>query len=60
MVRNAAIALDAKAPNHVELCAMAKLFATETCTKVRNWQDSLHNKLFFRGFFIFIFTFSIA
>jgi Acyl-CoA dehydrogenase, C-terminal domain len=34
MVRNAAKALQAEAPNHVALCAMAKLFVTEECTKV--------------------------
>lgn len=34
MVRNAARALQAEAPNHVALCAMAKLFVTEECTKV--------------------------
>ena len=34
MVRNAAAALDAKTSDHVALCAMAKLFATENCTDV--------------------------
>jgi len=34
MVRNAARALQSNAPNHVALCAMAKLFVTEECTKV--------------------------
>jgi len=36
MVRNAARTLDAKAPGYVELCAMAKLFATENCTQICN------------------------
>jgi isobutyryl-CoA dehydrogenase len=34
MVRNAAKALELSAPNHVTLCAMAKLFATEHCSKI--------------------------
>ncbi|KAK2193156.1 hypothetical protein NP493_14g02037 [Ridgeia piscesae] len=36
MVRNAAAALDAKTSDHVALCAMAKLFATENCTDICN------------------------
>lgn len=34
MVRSAAKALQEAAPNHVTHCAMAKLFATESCTKI--------------------------
>ena len=34
MVRNAARAMDSKAPGYVSLCAMAKLFATERASKV--------------------------
>jgi len=34
MVRNAAKALQEEAPNHVTQCAMAKLFATESCSKI--------------------------
>ena len=34
MVRNAAQRLDERAPGHAELCAMAKLYATETCSQV--------------------------
>ena len=34
MVRNAAKALQEGAPNHVTQCAMAKLFATENCSKI--------------------------
>jgi len=34
MVRNAAKALQEEAPNYVTQCAMAKLFATESCTKI--------------------------
>jgi len=34
MVRRAARALQEAAPNHVTQCAMAKLFATESCTKI--------------------------
>jgi len=34
MVRNAARALQEGAPNHVAQCAMAKLFATENCSKI--------------------------
>ncbi|KAK6187810.1 hypothetical protein SNE40_005751 [Patella caerulea] len=36
MVRNAAIALQNKAPNAVPLCSMAKLFATDECFKICN------------------------
>lgn len=36
MVRNAARSLDSRAPGHVELCAMSKLYATETCSKICN------------------------
>ena len=47
MVRNAARALDAKTPDHVTMCAMAKLFATEQCTNVRMhfvyFGDTIHN-----------------
>ena len=35
MVRNACVALDSNSSDHVALCAMAKLFATENCTEVR-------------------------
>ena len=34
MVRNAATALDHAHPDHVTLCCMAKLHATETCFEV--------------------------
>ena len=34
MVRNAAKALQEATPNHVTQCAMAKLFATESCTQI--------------------------
>lgn len=34
MVRNAARALQEGAPHHVAQCAMAKLFATENCSKI--------------------------
>lgn len=34
MVRHAATAIDHRAPNTVPLCSMAKLFATEACSKI--------------------------
>ena len=34
MVRNAARALDTKHPDTVQLCSMAKLFATDNCFEV--------------------------
>ena len=37
MIRNAAVALDEGHPNHVALCSMAKLYATEACFKVCYW-----------------------
>ncbi len=41
-VRHAARALDAAAPNVVELCAMAKLHATDTCFDICNKALQLH------------------
>ena len=35
MVRNAARALDSKHPDTVQLCSMAKLFATDNCFEVK-------------------------
>ena len=35
MVRNAARALDTNHPDTVQLCSMAKLFATDNCFEVR-------------------------
>lgn len=35
MIRNAAHAIDNQTPGYPSLCAMAKLFATEKCSKVR-------------------------
>jgi isobutyryl-CoA dehydrogenase len=34
MIRNAATALEESHPNHVTLCSMAKLYATEACFEV--------------------------
>ena len=34
MVRNAARALDSQHPDTVQLCSMAKLFATDNCFEV--------------------------
>lgn len=42
MVRNAASALDKKTENFVELCAMAKLFATDQCFAICNEALQLH------------------
>ena len=42
MVRHAAQALDNSAPNAVELCAMAKLVATETCHDITCQALQLH------------------
>ncbi|XP_055349304.1 isobutyryl-CoA dehydrogenase, mitochondrial-like [Paramacrobiotus metropolitanus] len=42
MVRNAARALQNKDPDAVSLCAMAKLFATDTCFKVINQALQMH------------------
>lgn len=42
MVRNAASALDKKSENFVELCAMAKLFATDHCFAICNEALQLH------------------
>jgi len=36
MVRNAAVALDSKHPDTVALCSIAKMFATENCSDVRD------------------------
>jgi len=37
LVRKAALALDQNAKDTLTLCAMAKLFATDTCFDVRIW-----------------------
>lgn len=42
MVRNAAAALDREDRNVVELCAMAKLFATDHCFAICNEAMQLH------------------
>merc|ERR1719309_377675 len=42
MVRNAARALDSQHPDAVQLCAMAKLFATENCFEIVNTALQLH------------------
>lgn len=42
MLWNAAEALDAKTPDHVEQCAMAKLFVTDTCFDVADKALQLH------------------
>jgi isobutyryl-CoA dehydrogenase len=42
MVRHAARALDAGADNAVELCAMAKLFATDNCFNICNESLGMH------------------
>ena len=42
MVRNAARALQENAPSTVELCSMAKLFATDTCFNICNDALQLH------------------
>lgn len=42
MVRNAARALDNSANNAVQLCAMAKLFATDKCFEVCNQALGMH------------------
>ena len=42
MVRQAAHALDTKAPAHVALCSMAKLFATDKCFDICNDALQLH------------------
>ncbi len=42
MVRRAARALDDHAPSMVELCAMAKLFATDKCFNITNDCLQLH------------------
>ena len=42
MVRHAARALDSSAPNTVQLCAMAKLAATDTCYDITNEALQLH------------------
>uniref|UniRef100_T1JMS5 Isobutyryl-CoA dehydrogenase, mitochondrial n=1 Tax=Strigamia maritima TaxID=126957 RepID=T1JMS5_STRMM len=42
MVRNAAIALQNKESNAVEMCAMAKFFATEKCSEIVNHALQLH------------------
>lgn len=34
MIRNAATSLGEEHPNHVTLCSMAKLYATEACFEV--------------------------
>ena len=42
MVRHAARALDSASPNAAELCAMAKLAATDTCYDITNEALQLH------------------
>lgn len=42
MVRHAARALDLASPNAAELCAMAKLAATDTCYDITNEALQLH------------------
>jgi isobutyryl-CoA dehydrogenase len=42
MVRQAASALDQLSPNHVTLCAMAKLFATDKCFDICNQALQMH------------------
>ena len=42
MVRNAARALQENVPSTVELCSMAKLFATDTCFNICNDALQLH------------------
>ena len=42
MVRSAAVALDENADNAVELCAMAKLFATDNCFEICNESLGMH------------------
>ena len=42
MVRHAARALDAGANNVAELCAMAKLFATDNCFSICNEALGMH------------------
>lgn len=42
MVRNAAQALDGGDPSSAELCAMAKLFATDNCFSITNDALQLH------------------
>lgn len=42
MVRKAAVALDEGSANAVELCAMAKLFATDHCFNICNDALQLH------------------
>lgn len=41
MVRNAARALDSQHPDTVQLCSMAKLFATDNCFEVKQIVQSL-------------------
>ncbi|XP_019863259.1 PREDICTED: isobutyryl-CoA dehydrogenase, mitochondrial-like isoform X2 [Amphimedon queenslandica] len=42
MIRQAAHSLDIAAPNHVSLCSMAKLFATDKCFDVCNAALQMH------------------
>merc|ERR1719315_495726 len=42
MVRNAARALDSGHPDTVQLCSMAKLFATDNCFEVVNTALQMH------------------
>lgn len=42
MVRNAARALDSKHPDTVQLCSMAKLFATDNCFDIVNTSLQMH------------------
>ena len=42
MVRNAARALDSHHPDTVQLCSMAKLFATDNCFDVVNQALQMH------------------
>ena len=45
MVRNAARALDSQHPDTVQLCSMAKLFATDNCFEVT---ASGHSPIYFK------------
>merc|ERR1719228_3083236 len=42
MVRNAAMALDSQHPDMVQLCSMAKLFATDNCFEIVNTALQMH------------------
>ncbi len=47
LVRKAALALDQQSKDTVALCAMAKLFATDTCFDVRIQINISNNPAFF-------------